>query len=131
MTQSLAEDVPTSNLTSSVNSPALNSSSQADEEKWIDDEVYKLLDKIMGTLAFLFMVFVLSLASCFTALALVKWGEERNKRKAKRAISLPTRPLQQVIPSRDSAFEPPTSSVFRPINTTTFRPIEPIENSSL
>ena len=85
----------------------------------------------MGCLAFLLMIFVMSLATCFAALALVKWGEERYKRKAKRAISLPTRPLQQMIPSRESAFEPPTSAVFRPIATTSFAPIQPLEESSL
>ena len=131
LTQPLVKNLPTSNLTSSVHQPGLNSSSQTEEDKLIDNEVYELLDKVMGCLAFLLMIFVMSLATCFAALALVKWGEERYKRKAKRAISLPTRPRQQMIPSRESAFEPPTSAVFRPIATTSFAPIQPLEESSL
>ena len=117
-TQQLADNVSAPNLTSSTGPTSLNSSSQA------DDEVLELLDKIIGIFAMILLILTFGLACCFTALAFAKWREERNKAKARRTISQPMRPVQQVFPNRDSAFQPATSLVFQPIETSTFRPIE-------
>ena len=85
----------------------------------------------MGCLSFILMTFVMCLGTCVAGLALVSWGERRAKRKAKKTVSLPIRPLQQILPSRDSAFEPANSALFRPIATDSFAPIQSIEESAL
>ena len=97
----------------------------------IDEKSYKLLDKILGCLSTILMIFVMCLGTCVAGLGLVSWGERRAKRKARKTVSLPIRALQQLHPSRGSAFEPANSALFRPIDTSSFAPIQSIEESDL
>ena len=99
------------------------------------DEDYDLvlLDKILGCLSMILMIFVMCLGTCVAGLGLVSWGERRAKRKANKTMSLQMRPLQQLHPSRDSAFEPASNALFRPIDrdTSSFAPIQSTEESDL
>ena len=133
LTPPLVEDFSTSNLTLAVNEPGFNISSQDKDDKLIDEEYYVLLDKILGCLSTILMIFVMCLGTCVAGLGLVSWGERRAKRKANKTMSLQMRPLQQLHPSRDSAFEPASNALFRPIDrdTSSFAPIQSIEESDL
>ena len=131
LTQPLAEDFSTSNMTLAVNEPSFNASSQTKDDQLIDEEYYKLMDKILGCLSTILMIFVMCLGTCVAGLGLVSWGERRAKRKARKTVSLPMRPLQQLHPSCGSAFEPANTALFRPIDTSSFAPIQSIEESDL
>ena len=79
------------------------------------------------------MMFIMCLGTCVAGLGLVIWGEKRGRREANKERSLQLRPLQQVHPSRGTAFEPASDSLFRPIDrdSSTFAPLQSTQEEEL
>ena len=133
LTPPLAEDISTSNLTLAINGSSFNASSETKDDPLIKEEHLKILDKALGLLWGLVMMFTLCLGTCVAGLGLVIWGEKRGRREANKERSLQLRPLQQVHPSRGTAFEPASDSLFRPINrdSSTFAPLQSTQEEEL
>ena len=133
LTPPLAEDVSTSNLTLAINGSSFNASSETKDDPLIKEEHLKILDKALGLLWGLVMMFTLCLGTCLAGLGLVIWGEKRGRREANKERSLQLRPLQQFHPSRGTAFEPASDSLFRPIDrdSSTFAPLQSTQEEEL
>ena len=131
LTPPLAEDISLKTL--AINGSSFNVSSETKDEPLIKEEHLKILDKALALLWGLVMVFILCLGTCLAGLALVTLGEKRGRREANKERSLQLRPLQQVHPSRGTAFEPASDSLFRPINrdSSTFAPLQSTQEEEL